>query len=74
MDEIISYNGKMMQYAEYNAIQKKLYEEMVERSQQYKLEGYVPPKIINITKKLSIEESQYLLLGVMEFIYKKLCQ
>lgn len=31
MEEMIKYNGKMMPYSEYEAIQKKLYNEMVNR-------------------------------------------
>ena len=42
MEEMIKYNGKMIPYSEYEAIQKKLYNEMVNRKNDKPVEVLTP--------------------------------
>lgn len=72
-EEMIKYNGKMMPYSEYEAIQKKLYYEMVNRKNDK------PAEILTLkqkygTNKLNAEAGEYLYLQIVKFLYERLAQ
>lgn len=72
MEEMIKYNGKMIPYSEYEAIQKKLYNEMVNRKND-KVEVLTSKQKYG-TDKLDVESGKYLYLQIAKFMCEKLAQ
>ena len=73
MEEMIKYNGKMMPYSEYEAIQKKLYNEMVNRKNDKPVEALTLKQKYG-TDKLNAESGKYLYLQIAKFMCDKLAQ
>lgn len=71
MEEMIKYNGKMMSYSEYEAIQKKLYDEMVSRKNDKPTEVLTQKQKYG-TNKLDTEAGKYLYLQITKFMCEKL--
>ena len=72
MEKMIKYNGKMIPYSEYEAIQKKLYNEMLNRKND-KVEVLTPKQKYG-TDKLDVESGKYLYLQIAKFMCEKLAQ
>lgn len=73
MEEMIKYNGKMIPYSEYEAIQKKLYDEMVNRKNDKPVEVLTPKQKYG-TDKLDVESGKCLYLQIAKFMCEKLAQ
>ena len=73
MEEMIKYNGKMIPYSEYEAIQKKLYNEMVSVKSDKPTEVLTQKQKYG-TDKLDVESGKCLYLQIAKFMCEKLAQ
>ena len=73
MEEMIKYNGKTIPYSEYETIQKKLYNEMVNRKNDKPVEVLTQKQKYG-TNKLNTEAGKYLYLQIAKFMCEKLAQ
>ena len=73
MEEMIKYNGKTIPYSEYETIQKKLYNEMVNRKNDKPVEVLTQKQKYG-TDRLNVEAGGYLYLQIAKFMCEKLAQ
>lgn len=73
MEEMIKYNGKMMPYSEYEAIQKKLYDGMINRKNNKPIEVLTQKQKYG-TNNIDIEAGTYLYFQIAKFMCEKLAQ